>query len=131
MPPLITNILMIVISVIASGFVAWLLDRRKERRSHRKFEADRRAVIEFLRMLPFLRKDQQELNKFFEKLGDYRCGRISVALKKMKLCSFVAIRGGFVANLSYAFSSSSESEIEQMIQDVQKGIYDDTFESSP
>jgi hypothetical protein len=125
-PPLVVG----VVSVGLSVFGAWLLDRRKERRSSKKYDADRKAVIDFLRKLPSFQHEQQKVSEFFDKLGSYRSRRIAVALKRMNLCSFVQMHGGAIANLTYVFSNSSESDMRQMIADVQEGIYDDTFENS-
>ena len=122
----------VVISVALSGFVAWLLDRRKERRSSKKYDADREAVIHFLRKLPSLRKDQQKVSEFFDALGQHRSLRISAALSAMKLCKIVFFAGGRQKIAPFdGFNSRSETDIKQMIGDVQKGVYDDKFENSP
>ncbi len=56
MLPFLTSVVAVVISVALSGIVAWWLDTRKERRSSRKYDADREAVIDFLRKLPSMRE---------------------------------------------------------------------------
>lgn len=143
MSPFLTSVVAIVISVVLSGFVAWLLDRRKEKRSHQRYDSDRKAVIDFLRNLPSLRAqllserrqivvDEQKLFEFFDTLG-YRRWRISDALSAMHLCKVAPIIGGrgWDVLTDVGFKSCSDADIEQMIQDVQKGIYDYTFENSP
>ena len=142
MSPFLTSVVAIVISVALSGLVAWLLDRRKERRSHQRYDSDRKAVIDFLRKLPSLRAqllserqivvDEQKLFEFFDTLG-YRRWRISDALSAMHLCKVAPIIGGrgWDVLTDVGFKSYSDADIKQMIQDVQKGIYDYTFENSP
>jgi hypothetical protein len=129
MSPFITSVVAIVISVALSGFVAWLLDRRKERRSSKKFDADRAAVIDFLHRLPSMQKEQQKVSEFFDALGEYRSLRISAALSAMRLCGLTPTTGGNTISLWVGFHNCSDSDIKQMIADVQKGIYDDNFES--
>jgi len=143
MSAFLASILTIIVSVALSGFVAWLLDRRKERRSHQRYDSDRKAVIDFLRKLPSLRAqllserrqivvDEQKLLEFFDTLG-YRRWRISDALSAMHLCKVAPIIGGkgWDVLTDVGFKSYSDADIKQMIQDVQNGIYDYTFESSP
>ncbi|MGA2642335.1 MAG: hypothetical protein ABSG21_15705 [Spirochaetia bacterium] len=132
MSPFLASILTIIISVVLSGFVAWFLDKRKEKRSSKKYETDRDAVIDFLRKLPSLRKDQQKVSEFFDALGQHRSLRISAALSAMKLCKIVPLAGGRQKIALFdGFNSRSETDIKQMMSDVQKGIYDGTFENSP
>ena len=71
MPPLITNILMIAISVVAR-FVAWLLDRRKRRRGHKKFDKDREAVKRFLHKIPASPEKARGNEEFSRHLGAFR-----------------------------------------------------------
>lgn len=132
MSPFITSVVAIVISVALSGFVAWLLDRRKEKRSSRKYDADRKAVIHFLRTVASLREDQKKVSEFFDALGQHRSQRISAALSAMNLCKIVPFAGGRQKIVLFdGFNTRSETDIKQMIADVQKGVYDDTFENSP
>ena len=131
MSPFVTSVVAIVISVALSGFVAWLLDRRKERRSSKKYDADREAVIDFLRKLPSFQQEQHKVSEFFDALGNYRSLRISAALSAMRLCGLTPTTGGNTISLWVGFHNCSDSDIKQMIGDVQKGVYDEKFESNP
>ncbi len=132
MSPFLTSVLVGVISVALSVLGAWWLDRGKERRSSKKYEADRKAVIDFLRKVASLREDQKKVSEFFDALGQHRSLRISAALSAMNLCKIVPLNGGRQKIALFdGFNTRSDSDIKQMIADVQKGIYDDTFENSP
>jgi hypothetical protein len=116
-----------VVSGLVSFISSLVLDQRREARVDGKVIAAREDCIRFVKLIKEIQKDISVIDRFLEDVKVYRALRISDALEKMRLVSFLSSSGGLFTKAFSPLNHYEEKDIEEMIRDISKGAYDSLF----